>query len=203
MGEPAFKAAGVNLKIVPIPLGTPDTTPQVSSGLSDKPEAIGIVGDATVCTSVLKALSNLAATQEKMIIQPCTDPSTVEAVGTAMDGAKVFTTADTVSDDPEAVLYRNVMATYAPDTDIAGYTFSGYQAMLGFIRAAQGVQGDPTPQNLAAAIASAKDVVLPAGHEIAFSCDGTALPSLKSVCSAKIIAATIEDGKQTAAEVVG
>lgn len=203
MGQPAFDAAGVALKIVPIPLGTPDTTPQVSSGLSDKPEAVGVVGDATVCTSVLKAMTNLAATQEKMLIQPCTDPSTVEAVGTAMDGAKIFTTADTVSDDPEAVLYRNVMATYAPDTDIAGYTYTGYQTMLGFIRAAQGVQGDPTPQSIAAAIASAKNVLLPAGHEITFTCDGTALPSMKSVCSSKLIAATIEDGTQTSAEVVG
>lgn len=148
-------------------------------------------------------MTNLAATQEKMLIQPCTDPSTVEAVGTAMDGAKIFTTADTVSDDPEAVLYRNVMATYAPDTDIAGYTYTGYQTMLGFIRAAQGVQGDPTPQSIAAAIASAKNVLLPAGHEITFTCDGTALPSMKSVCSSKLIAATIEDGTQTSAEVVG
>src|SRR3546814_863991 len=46
MGEPAFKAAGVKLNIGPIPLGTPDATPQVSAGLQDTPGAIGIVGDA-------------------------------------------------------------------------------------------------------------------------------------------------------------
>ena len=202
MGQPAFDAAGVELKIVPIPLGTPDTTPQVSSGLSDKPDAIGVVGDATVCTSVLKAMTNLAATQEKMLIQPCTDPSTVEAVGTALEGAKVFTTADTVSDDPEAVLYRDVMSTYAPDTDTAGYTYTGFQSMLGFIRAAEGVQGEPTAQNIAAAIASAKNVLLPAGHEITFNCDGTALPAMKAVCSSQVISVTLEDGVPTDPQVV-
>src|SRR3546814_17948900 len=57
MGEPAFKAAGVKLNIVPIPLGTPDATPQVSAGLKDQPGAIRIVGDATMCTPVLNPLN--------------------------------------------------------------------------------------------------------------------------------------------------
>ena len=37
MGAPAFQTAGVNLKVVPIPPGTPDATPQVSAGLADNP----------------------------------------------------------------------------------------------------------------------------------------------------------------------
>lgn len=202
MGEPAFEASGVDLQIVPVPLGTPDTTPQVSSGLSDKPDAVAVVGDATMCTSTLKALSNLAATQEKMLIQPCLDESTIEAVGPALEDAKVFTTADLVSDDPEAVLYRDVMATYAPDTDLGGYTYTGYQTMLGLIRSAQGVQGEPTSQSVGAAIASAKDVVLPVGHEITFTCDGTALPATPTVCSTDLISVTVEDGKATDPQVV-
>ncbi len=120
MGGPAFGAAGIDLQVVPVPLGTPDATPQVSSGISKDVGAIAVIGDATMCTSVLKALGTLGASQDKMLIQPCLDPATIEAVGDAIEGAHVFTTADLVSDDAEAVLYRSVMKKYAPKTDIAG-----------------------------------------------------------------------------------
>ncbi len=49
MGAPAFQAAGVNLKVVPIPPGTPpDATPQVSAGLADNPpDGVVVIGEST------------------------------------------------------------------------------------------------------------------------------------------------------------
>ncbi|MBV6756210.1 ABC transporter substrate-binding protein [Rhodococcus opacus] len=202
IGGPAFQAAGVELQVVPIPLGTPDATPQVSSGLSADVGGVAIVGDATVCTTILKSLQTLGATQDKLLVQPCLDPSTVQAVGDAMDGAHIFTGADLTSGNDEAVLYRSVMQKYAPDTDIAGYTSSGYQAMLGFVRAAQGVTGEPTASSILAAIKAARDIPLPAGDGITFTCDGTAVPSFPTVCSAETLTATIQNGELTNPRVV-
>lgn len=203
MGGPAFQAAGIELQVVPIPLGTPDTTPQVSSGLSDDVGGVAVIGDATMCTSVVKALQTLGATQDKMLIQPCLDPSTVQAVGDAMEGAHVFTTADLTSDNEEAVLYRSVMAKYSPGTETSGYTYTGYQAMLGLVRAAQGVQGEPTAPAIAAALNSAKNVPLPAGDGITFSCDGTAMASMPAICSIKGVTVTIENGDPIDPQVTG
>ncbi|ARE37811.1 ABC transporter substrate-binding protein (plasmid) [Rhodococcus sp. BH4] len=194
MGEPAFKAAGVELQIVPIPKGTPDATPQVSSGLSGT-DAVAIVGDATMCTSVLKAFSTVGADQKRMIIQPCIDPSTIEAAGDAVEGSLLFTTSDTQSNDPEAVLYRSVMKKYSPSTDIGGYTVVGYQSMLSLIRATEGLTGEPTPAAVITALKAAKDVPLPAGHGMTFTCDGTAVTGMPAVCSSGTMTATVEDGK--------
>ena len=195
LGGPAFQAAGVELQVIPIPLGTPDATPQVSSGISGDVQGVAVVGDSTMCTSVLKSLGTLGATQDKMLIQPCLDPATIEAVGDALEGAHVFTTADLNSDNEEAVLYRSVMQKYSPDTDTAGYTYTGYQGLLGLVRATQGLTGDPTPASLNAAIQSAKNVALPAGNDITFTCDGSAVPNLPAICGSELVTVTIEDGK--------
>lgn len=197
IGGPAFQAAGVELQIVPVAQGTPDAAPQVSAGLSGKPDAVAVIGDATLCTSLIKALSTLGSDADTMLIQPCMDPSTVQAVGSMMDGAHVFTTSDITSSDPEAVLYRSVMQQFAPDTDIEGFTVTGYQGILGLVRATAGLQGEPTAGAVSAAIAAAKNVVLPAGHGITFACDGSALPALPAVCSTGLVSATVVDGKTT------
>jgi branched-chain amino acid transport system substrate-binding protein len=69
IGGPAFKSAGVALKIENIPATTPDATPQVAAGLKSSPGAIGIIGDDTVCISVLDALSTLGSSVPRLANQ--------------------------------------------------------------------------------------------------------------------------------------
>ncbi|WP_067650765.1 ABC transporter substrate-binding protein [Nocardia harenae] len=196
MGKAAFSAKGIELNVVPIPAGTPDATPQVSSGIGSDVGAVAIAADPTLCTSVLKALDTLGAGQDKMLVQPCSDPSTVEAVGDALDGAQVFSTSDLTSDDPEAVLYRTVMKQYAPNTELSGLTYAGYQSTLGLVRAAQGVTGEPTAAAVSAALTSARNVPLPVGHGITFSCDSS-VPQLPALCSTDMVRVTLRDGVAT------
>ncbi|MGW0022457.1 ABC transporter substrate-binding protein [Rhodococcus sp. NPDC003382] len=202
VGKGTFDAAGVELQVAPVTPGTPDSTPQVSAGLADGTEAVAVIGDGTMCTSVLKSLQTLGATQAKMVIQPCLDPAVVDAVGDTLDGSLVFIGADIDSDGPEAVLYRAVMDEYAPDVEIGGFTSTGYAAMLGLIRAAQGVQGEPTAAAVNEAIKTAKDVPMPAADGITFTCDGTAMPMMPTVCSNKMIRATVAEGGQVTSPVV-
>jgi len=198
IAQPAFDAAGVALDIVPIPIGAPDVTPQVQAGLAKNPGAVAIIGDATVCSATLKALGTLGTKADKLVIQPCMDPAVVEAAGDVLEGSKLLTTSDGTSDDPEASLFRAVMATYSADTTLGGATETGYQSMLGFIRAAAAVQGDDiTAASVAAAIGSATDVVLPVGHGSTFTCDGKAVPGLTALCSSAALVATVKDGKPT------
>jgi branched-chain amino acid transport system substrate-binding protein len=197
LGEPIFKAANITLKIVPIPLGTPDTTPQVSAGLKSDPGAVGIVGDANMCASTLKALDTLANDAPRFMIQNCLEPSTIKAATpAAYDNAFLFTSADGESkDDKEAQIYRAVMAKYAPETSTAGAAVNGYQSMLGFIRAAGGVQGDVTAESVVTAISSAKDVPVPVGHGATMTCDGKQFPGLTAICNASSLIGTLDGGK--------
>lgn len=201
-GMPIFKAAGVSLKIIPVPAGTPDATPQVSAGLQSDPGAVAIVGDAGTCISVLKALHTLGNNRLQMVNQSCTDPSVVQGVGSALNGTRVLSGADGTSNDPEALLYRAVMAQYAPGVTTAGPSLTGYQSMLGFIRMAKGAAEPASAASVNAAIRSAKDVPAPAGHGATMTCDGTADPSLPMICNTTGIVATITDGQLTGAELI-
>jgi branched-chain amino acid transport system substrate-binding protein len=197
LGVPSFKAAGITLKVIGIPLGTPDATSQVSAGLGSKPQAIVVIGDATVCTSVLGAVQTLQPTIDKEIIQPCLDPSTIKAVGSGMNGAKVFTEGDTVSSNPSAQLFLQVMTKYAPGVSTQGYAITGYQGLLGLVSATKGLDGAVTPASVNTAIKSATNVSLPAGDGLAFTCNGKAIPGLTATCGAGGLVETVQNGVGT------
>lgn len=192
LGNPAFKAAGVGLDVVSVPVSTPDATPQVAAGLKSHPKAVGIVGNATVCISVLKALATLGNTARRMVNQSCTDPSVFQATGSALNGAKVVTSADSIGNDPDADTYRAIMARYAPGVPLTGPTLAGYQSMFGFIRAAAKVTSPVTATSLNQAIRSAKNVPVPLGDGGTMTCNGKVVPGLPMICSNFVIVETVK-----------
>jgi branched-chain amino acid transport system substrate-binding protein len=194
LGVPAFKADGVTLTIEPVPAGVPDATAQVTAGLAGSPSAAMTIVDQTTCTSVLKALNVVNPTLPVLSITSCLTDATVQALGSAMNGVKIFGSSSPQSSDAEGRLYRYVMARYAPSVSIAGYTVVGYQSMLGLVRAVAGLKGTPTPASITAAIKAAKNVPLPAGGGLSFTCNGKALPTLPSVCSLGEVMVTVQNG---------
>ncbi|MFI6407613.1 ABC transporter substrate-binding protein [Streptomyces sp. NPDC050548] len=196
IGKPVFARAGIGLQVVTVAAGTPDASPQVSAALRNKPDAVAVVADPTVCTSVLQAMGTLGAGIARMTVQSCVSPEVVQAVGAGMDGVQVFSSFDAASDDPEAQLFQQVMKEYSPDTATQGYAAIGYQGVLGLVRALHGLTGTVSAKTITAALRTAKDVVLPAGHGITFSCDSKAVPGLPAACSAKEVTGTVSsDGK--------
>jgi branched-chain amino acid transport system substrate-binding protein len=203
LGIPSFKAAGITLKVVGIPLGAPDATSEVSAGLGSKPQAAVVIGDSTVCTSVLQAMQTLQPSIDKEIIQPCMDPSTIKAVGSGLDGAQLFTQSDTVSGKSASYqLYLQVMTKYAPGVATQGYAITGYQGLLGLVYATKGLTGAVTPASVNAAIKSATNVPLPAGDGLTFTCNGKAIPGLTAVCSSDGLVETVQNGIGTNPQVL-
>ena len=195
IGTPAFKAAGVALSIEAVPDAVADATPQVTAGLSGQPGAVAIVADASTCTSVLQALSTVDPGVPVYANTSCLNSSTLTALGSAMNGVKIFGRSDTESSNPEAQLYRYVMAKYYPSANASGDSVTGYQGMLGLVRATATLTGDPTPASITAAIKAAKNIPLPAGAGLTFTCDGKAMAGLASNCSAGDVVLTIDNGK--------
>jgi branched-chain amino acid transport system substrate-binding protein len=192
LGDPMFKQAGIELNVVTIPTATADPTPQITAGLADKPDAITILGDTRQCITTLKALQSVAPTVKKYLIASCLDKPVVDAVGKdAIAGSKAFTTVNLSSDDPSVELYRTVMAQYAPDTDPAGLGYLGYQVMLSLGEVGKSLTGPVTPQSFATALSTAKNVPLPAAPGLTFTCDGTAVPQLKALCSKSILVSDV------------
>ncbi len=195
LGDPLFKAQGVTLNIEGVPAGVPDATAQVTAGLGSKPDAALVIADEGTCTSILKALNVVDPTLPAMVITSCMTTSALQALGSAMSGVKVFGASAPQANDPEGELYRYVMAKWAPTANATGYTVTGYQSMLGLIRATEGLTGTPTPASITAAIKTAKNVTLPDGAGLKFTCDAKAFPSLPSVCSSGEVVVTVTNGQ--------
>jgi branched-chain amino acid transport system substrate-binding protein len=62
LGSLVFKNAGVGFKVIPVAPGAADQTPQLQSAVSYGADAIGIVGDVTLCSSFLKGYQTLGLT---------------------------------------------------------------------------------------------------------------------------------------------
>jgi branched-chain amino acid transport system substrate-binding protein len=202
VGGPMFKAAGVGFSIEPVPAAVADATPQVTAGLSSKPGAAAIVADASTCTSILQALATVDPTIPRLANTSCLNTSTLTALGSTTNGVKVFGRSATQSDDSEAQLYRYVMVKYYPTANPTGDTVTGYQGMLGLVRATAGLTGEPTPASITAAIKAAKNVPLPAGAGLTFTCNGKQFPGLPSNCSAGDVVLTVQNGKATDPQVI-
>jgi branched-chain amino acid transport system substrate-binding protein len=196
MASPIFQAAHIALTVTPIPLGTPDASPQVAAGLKSNPGAVAIIGDATMCTSTLKGLDTVGSSVPRYVIQPCMDPSVYKADPKGLDGAYLYSTSDGSGSDKEAQVFQAVMAKYAPGQTTGGAAPTGYQSMLGFIRAVDAGIGskDVTAANVISAIKAAKNVPLPAGGGIVMNCNGKQLPQIPNVCSSAALVGQIENG---------
>lgn len=194
MGAPVFQAAGVKLNVVPIPLGVPDPTPLVTSGLSDKPQGVSVIADAATCASVYKAIQSTDPAVQRVYIPTCLAPDVIDILGVdSVEGSIGISATDYLSDRPDSVLYRSVLQTYAPEAAVAGAASSGYQVVMALAAATGNLQGDVTPTSIQEALRTAKAVEMPAGGGITFTCDGTAVPQMPSICSRQMLIGEIND----------
>ena len=74
-GAMVYKAAGVGFAVVPVNEGTADISPQMQSAVSSGADAVGMVGDVTLCTSFLQAYNTLGLKLPKYVLSTCQDSS--------------------------------------------------------------------------------------------------------------------------------
>jgi branched-chain amino acid transport system substrate-binding protein len=188
LGPLFFKNAGVNLKVVVIPPGTADMTPQVQTTLSASPKLFYILGDPTFCTSAIKAVKTLAPTAQMAMYYTCISQNATGIPG-GYGGIKTVTSNVLQSGDKEYQLYQAIQAKYNGST--ANIASSGYAPMLGLIRALNAAKlTDTSAKGVLAALKAAPPVPLPLGGGATFQCNGKAVSLSPFICSA---AGTIAD----------
>ncbi|WP_068166017.1 ABC transporter substrate-binding protein [Rhodococcus phenolicus] len=194
MGKPIFQGFGVELEVVPMPLGVPDPTPVVTAGLTSNPDGVSFIGDAATCTSVLKAVQTTAPTVKKVLIPTCLDENVVKAIGIDnVEGNIGITATDALSERPDTVLYRSILAEYAPDLSPTGYGSTGYQTVMALAAATTGISGEVDAASIQQALRTAANVEMPAGGGITFTCNGTAFSMMPSICSSQMLIGEIND----------
>ncbi|MCW2526203.1 MAG: putative branched-chain amino acid transporter, amino acid-binding protein, partial [Pseudonocardiales bacterium] len=181
LGPLFFKNAGAALKVVAIPAGTPDMSPQVQTSLSSDPKLFYVLGDPTFCTSAIKAMKTLAPTVPISMYSTCIGPGTNIPGGYA--GIKTVATQVLDPDDAEFKLYEAIQAKYDGAKSLAYGPF-GYAPVLGLIRALNAAKlTDTSASGVLAAIKSAPAVPLPLGGGATFQCNGAAVSLSPNVCS--------------------
>lgn len=195
---PDYKADGIALHVVPLPTDAPDYTPQITAALKFKPQAFLFLADTTTCTGALKAFVAVGASGRWWMNSNCTTPAAVTAVGAKYFANSVlFGLADSSGSDTDAVTYRKVMSQFAPKVSVNGDAEQGYQAMAALVRvvnASQSTGSQVTAGSVRAALNSSRNVTLPIGDGLAFTCDVTANPSVSKTrtCGEGTLAATLD-----------
>jgi branched-chain amino acid transport system substrate-binding protein len=210
IAKPFFDTAGVDFDVIGVPPGTADASAQVTSALSGDPGALMIVSSAPTCIAVIKGMQTVSAKAALWTIPTCSDVAVQKAVPGGLNKALIFTNSDPTSKDKEARLYRKVMKQYAPKVNSNSDATYGYQGMMGLVYAMTNLGSDTSPAAVTAAFQAAKDVPVPAGHGVLFTCDGTAYPGnaiFKNFCANQELVTQLKTkGKlalQTTYQVVG
>ncbi|WP_248815848.1 ABC transporter substrate-binding protein [Frankia sp. AgPm24] len=207
-GESAevLRKAGMTLKLIPIPLGTADMTPQLQGLSGSAPGVVEVVGNDAFCISAFNALRTAGFTGPIFAVSQCISDATRKAVpADVLRRVTVVAVSPVNNDNPSTRLYEAVVDAYGSDIktdDSSGLNmfaqFSAFQTALADIR------GDITPATVTAAFKSMPEKEIPGAGGLRFRCNGKAYPATPAVCVRGGLTAQL-DGKGNPAsyQVVG
>ncbi len=199
LGGIVYKAAGVGYTVIPVNTGTADLTPQMQSAVSGGAQAIGMVGDVTLCTSFLQAYNTLGLKLPKYVLSTCQDPSILDSatLDKALAGSYITTsTASSKADDEEyAAIIKKFDPKASPNPNVSSNQASGVTPVLTLAAIMKDSTQPVTAAGIKQAIQTATNVAIPLSGGLKFSCNGKAIPLLKDVCSSAAAIGVIQAGK--------
>jgi branched-chain amino acid transport system substrate-binding protein len=199
LGGLVFKAAGVGFTVIPVNTGTADMSPQLQSAVSGGADAVGMVGDVTFCSSFLQAYNTLNLKLPKYVLSTCQDPSILNSatLDKALAGSYVGTS--TQASKAELALYAGIVKKYmpkvSPNPNVSSNQAGGVAPVLALAGIMKGSTAPVTAAGITTQTEAAKNVKIPLSGGLTFTCNGTAIPLLKSVCSSSAAIGVIQAGK--------
>jgi branched-chain amino acid transport system substrate-binding protein len=183
---PIFQRAGITAVEVPIPETTTDASSVITPAFQTPPDALVGLMAGPACISTMQARAPLGG---KPFVLPsmCTDHDVLNDTGTGAKGT-LFVRQTLAMDrkNPDVKTYRKAMARYAHETDADDvYAQAGFAAVMNLASALRLVPAGTTVDaaSTTAALKTAKAVPLFLGGRATYTCDGTALAGLPSLCS--------------------
>jgi branched-chain amino acid transport system substrate-binding protein len=199
LGGIVYKAAGIGFTVIPINPGTADISPQMQSAVSGGAQAVGMVGDVTLCSSFLQAYNTLALKLPKYVLSTCQDPSILNSATLDKALAGSYITTTTSASKSDLATYGAIIKKYDPkanpNPNISSNQADGVSPVLALAAIMKGSTQPVTAAGVKTQTQTAKNVVIPLSGGLTFTCDGTAIPLLKSVCSSSAAIGIIQAGK--------
>jgi branched-chain amino acid transport system substrate-binding protein len=199
LGGIVYKAAGVGLDVVPVNAGTADISPQLQSAVSSGADAVGVIGDVTLCSSFLKAYDTLGLSLPRFVLSTCQDPSILDSATLDKALAGSYITTTTQSSKADNAEYAAIMTKFAPkvspNPNVSSNQADGVTPVLALAAAMKGSTQPVTAAGIKEQFSTASNVTIPLSGGLTFTCNGTAIPLLKSVCSSSAAIGVIQSGK--------
>jgi branched-chain amino acid transport system substrate-binding protein len=192
-----FKKNGISLQVVPVPLVTPDMTPQAQLIESANPHGVVfIVGDDQFCIPALKGLQAVGFQGTTAMIAQCLSSATRSQVpGSVLKGTDIESIAPVGDSQDESMRqYQAILNTYASKANIDPTGLVGIGMLQSFGALTEGtkaLQGAVTPQSIITAMKTMNNAVLPGSGGRFFRCNGAADPTSPSVCSNSVVVGTL------------
>ena len=142
-----------------------------------------MVGDVTLCRSFLQAYNTLGLKLPKYVLSTCQDPSILtRTLDKALAGSYITTTS--ASSKADNAQYAAIMKKFAPkvnpNPNVSSNQADGVTPVLALGAIMKGSTQPVTAAGVKAATAAATNVTIPLSGGLTFTCNGTAIPLLKS-----------------------
>jgi branched-chain amino acid transport system substrate-binding protein len=171
----------------------------MQAAVSGGADAVGMVGDVTLCSSFLQAYNTLDLKLPKYVLSTCQDPSILGSASLDQALAGSYITTTTQASKADLALYASIIKKYAPkvstNPNVSSNQADGVAPVLALAAIMKGATQPVTAAGIKARTETAKNVVIPLSGGLTFTCNGTAIPLLKSVCSSSAAIGIIQRGK--------
>ncbi|MCK9877104.1 ABC transporter substrate-binding protein [Frankia sp. Ag45/Mut15] len=193
---PAYRQAGLDFELVPVPAGTADMTPQLQRFTRSDPGLVTLLGSDSFCISALNGLKAVGFTGTVTANVVCITDSTRKSVpGSTLKGLSVSAPSPVGTDNPSSRLIKAVVDTYGHDIDIhRSGTFTMFITVAALQSATEGLTGDVTPASITAAVKAMPEKDLPGASGLKFRCNGKAVARQPAACVRGTLV-TVLDGK--------
>ena len=195
LGAMTFGGQGIGYEVVAVPLGTPDFSAVMQTAVAGGADALMATGDASFCSSFLKAYKALGLDLKKFVISVCVTDSVIAEAGDVLAGSySVVAKAPTAE---ESAIYAAAVAKYGsadidPDPIKSSSVSDGYAVIMNLVAAMNGYTGDFSAASIEAHLAAATDIPLWAAGGATATCDGKAISLVKNVCSAAQVVGVVD-----------
>ncbi len=201
VGDPLFRASGVEQQVIRAPLGVADLTSQLSTAKGD---AILISADGATCASALRAYRTLGLSTPLYLQPTCINADIAKSLPGIYEGAYLATSLADSND--ESKIFAAMIQKYSPDNPVArepveaGQFATGVSSVVSFAGALEGVT-DVTPDAIAVGLEASGVRPLFLGEPVTFDCGTPILDLASSLCSVQGHIAQLDaEGKVTESE---
>jgi branched-chain amino acid transport system substrate-binding protein len=194
IAKPFYAKAGINLDVITISPQVADMTPQIQQGIANGDKQFMVLGTEEFTASAIKALKQLTFQGTTIVAGFSVDESLVESVPGGFDGVINIGSATDDPNDKDFQTYNAVMDTYAKGSSKTSIATTGFQSVVSFVRALNGVTAAVDAPSISSALAAMPAAVpLAMGGGVTFQCGTKPVSYAPNICTTQILQSTLDE----------